>query len=348
MYVGGNNYVSKLNVNNYKIIEKFPLNATEGEHCSEGACSNVITVIEKFQDSLFVCGTNGQKPRCWKLRQNDPDNEKIYIFFREKNSDTNPEADPWISRVARVCKVDEGGSKRFFQNIWTSFLKARLVCGFPEESLYFNRLQDTFVMHADDWHDTRIYALFTSSWNSTAVCVYSIDTIEEVFENSTFRGYHNAVPTPRPGTCNRNSRSLPLATINLVKNHPEMSDWVHSVHYTAPFYVSNNNYVKIAVDRVQAADQCMYNVLLLSTGFGDQSLCPPGCALLPVLSHRLLPRRLHLETQRPDQSLPPDAVKLPAPHPSHDRRHVRQIHVCFSGERLHQRGEELPPYTTQP
>lgn len=45
-----------------------------------------------------------------------------------------------------------------------------------------------------------------------------------------------------------------------------MSDWVHSVHYTAPFYVSNNNYVKIAVDRVQAADQCMYNVLLLSTG----------------------------------------------------------------------------------
>lgn len=38
-------------------------------------------------------------------RKNDPMNEKIYILFREKNSDTNPEADPWISRVARVCKV---------------------------------------------------------------------------------------------------------------------------------------------------------------------------------------------------------------------------------------------------
>lgn len=61
-------------------------------------------------------------------------------------------------------QVDEGGSKRFFQNMWTSFLKARLVCGFPDESLYFNRLQDIFVMHADDWHDTRIYALFSSSW----------------------------------------------------------------------------------------------------------------------------------------------------------------------------------------
>lgn len=38
-------------------------------------------------------------------RTNDPDNEKIYIFFRERNSDHNPEADPWISRIARVCKV---------------------------------------------------------------------------------------------------------------------------------------------------------------------------------------------------------------------------------------------------
>lgn len=66
--------------------------------------------------------------------------------------------------------------------------------------------------------------------------------------------------------CDRNSKSLPLATINVVKNHPEMSDWVHSIHYKAPFYVSNNNYIKIAVDSVQAADQRMYNVLLLSTG----------------------------------------------------------------------------------
>lgn len=86
----------------------------------------------------------------------------------------------------------------------------------------------------------------------------------------------------------------------------------------------------------------------ISGGFGDQSRCPPGSALLPVLSHRLLPRRLHLETQTPEQSLPPDAVKLPAPHPSHDRRLVRQIHMCLSGEGLHQRGEDVPPHRAQP
>ncbi|CAK6950988.1 semaphorin-7A [Scomber scombrus] len=350
MYVGGTDFVLKLDVTNNHIIEKFNLHTTGQQQCQEGPCQNVITVIEKFQDSLFVCGTNGHKPQCWKLfssvnnqsnqivdsyegtgispfiytqnslsltveedlyaaaplysdgsslqfrrkagsrtnvwmddnwvseptfisaswvrRKDDADNEKMYIFFREKNSAHNPEADPWISRVARVCKIDEGGSKRFFQNIWTSFLKARLVCGFPEESLYFNRLQDIYVMHADDWHDTRVYALFTSSWNSTAVCIYSVEMIEDIFENSTFKGYNDEIPKPRPGTCVKNSKTLPLATVNMVKDYPEMNDWIHSVHYKAPFYVSSYNYTKIAVDRVQAADEHLYNILLLATDSG--------------------------------------------------------------------------------
>ncbi|RVE71819.1 hypothetical protein OJAV_G00055520 [Oryzias javanicus] len=201
-------------------------------------------------------------------RANDPDNEKIYIFFRERNSDHNPEADPWISRVARVCKVDEGGSKQFFQNKWTSFLKARLVCGFPEESLYFNRLQDIYVVHAENWHETRVYALFTSSWNSTAVCIYSMEMIENIFEKSSFRGYEKDVPEPRPGTCVVNSKGLPRSTISVVRDHPEMTEWVHSIHQTSPFYISNYNYTKIVVDRVQAADQREYNILLLATDNG--------------------------------------------------------------------------------
>ncbi|MEQ2267131.1 hypothetical protein XENORESO_002128 [Xenotaenia resolanae] len=350
LYVGAANFVLQLDTDNYHVIEKFPITTTGQQQCSDGPCKNVITVIEKFQDDLFVCGTNGHTPKCWKLfpsvknqtcevvssyegagisplvhthncltlavdgdlyaaaplgidgdslqfrrkagkrtnvwmynrwlseptfisaswvkRVDDPENEKIYIFFREKNSDHSPDADPWISKVARVCKTDEGGSKRFFQNMWTSFLKARLVCGFPDESLYFNRLQDVYVMHAHDWHNTRVYALFTSSWNSTAVCIYSIEMIEEIFENSTFRGYTNDIPTPRPGKCVPDSKSLPRATVNIVKNHPEMADWVHSLHYKAPFYISNHNYTKILVDRIQAADQQVYNVLLLVTDTG--------------------------------------------------------------------------------
>uniref|UniRef100_A0A3Q2D317 Semaphorin 7A (JohnMiltonHagen blood group) n=1 Tax=Cyprinodon variegatus TaxID=28743 RepID=A0A3Q2D317_CYPVA len=204
----------------------------------------------------------------WVKRRDDPENEKIYIFFREKNSNHNPDAEPWISRVARVCKNDEGGSKRFLQNMWTSFLKARLVCGFPEESLYFNRLQDIYVMHADDWQNTRVYGIFTSSWNSTAVCIYSIEAIEKLFESSLFRGFNKEIPTPRPGTCVPNSKVISFDTLNVVRDHPEMVNWVHPLHYKAPFYVSNYNYTKIAVDQVKAADGQLYNVLLLATDTG--------------------------------------------------------------------------------
>lgn len=66
--------------------------------------------------------------------------------------------------------------------------------------------------------------------------------------------------------CVPNSRNLPLATISVVKDHPEMTDWVHSKDDSAPFYISSNIYTKIVVDRVQAADQRTYNVLFLSTG----------------------------------------------------------------------------------
>uniref|UniRef100_A0A671NER9 Semaphorin-7A-like n=1 Tax=Sinocyclocheilus anshuiensis TaxID=1608454 RepID=A0A671NER9_9TELE len=200
--------------------------------------------------------------------KNDPLNEKIYVLFREKNSDTSPEADPWISRVARVCKVDEGGPKQLLQNIWTSFLKARLVCGIPRESLYFNRLQDVFIQHADDWRDSQVYALFSSSWNSTAVCIYSLAELDFVFEHSTFKGYSEAIPTPRPGMCVKQSNSIPISTLQIIKDHPDMKDWIHPIQKDTPFFTSNKNFTKIAVDRVQASDESIHSVLLLAKDNG--------------------------------------------------------------------------------
>lgn len=41
---------------------------------------------------------------------------------------------------------------------------------------------------------------YFSSRNSTAVCIYSVGMIEEIFENSTFKGYDKDIPRPRPGT----------------------------------------------------------------------------------------------------------------------------------------------------
>ncbi|XP_061077816.1 semaphorin-7A isoform X2 [Conger conger] len=345
LYIGGTNFVHRIHLEDASLVESIPV--TGDQSCREISCENIITIIQQFQDSLFVCGTNGNKPQCWKLvgnqstevipsyegtgiaphtyahnslsiivegdlytavplnsdgsslqfhrkagrrpnvwmrdrwvkeptfistiwvrRKEDKDQEKIYLFFREKNSDSSPDADPWISRVARVCKVDEGGSKRFLQNIWTSFLKARLVCGIPGESLYFNRLHDVYVQHANDWKDSRLYALFSSSWNSTAVCIYSMADLDNIFEESTFKGFYGDIPEPRPGTCVPNSRTLPVSTVRIVRDYPEMSNWIQPVHRHAPFYISANNYTKIVVDRVTAADGVAHNVLLLATAQG--------------------------------------------------------------------------------
>lgn len=47
-----------------------------------------------------------------------------------------------FSRVARVCKNDNGGSPRVLERYWTSFLKARLNCSIPGDSFfYFDVLQ---------------------------------------------------------------------------------------------------------------------------------------------------------------------------------------------------------------
>ncbi|XP_008310291.1 semaphorin-7A isoform X3 [Cynoglossus semilaevis] len=204
----------------------------------------------------------------WVKRLQDPENEMIYIFFQEKNPSTSPDADPFVSEVARVCKVDEGGSKAVLQNMWTSFLKTRLVCGFPDKALYFNHLQDVYVVHDDNWANTRVYALFSSNWNYSAVCVYTVGMIEHIFQSSTFKGYSKSIPTPRPGMCHPNSRSLPEETLRVVKDYPQMTDWVRPVNSIAPFYISRINYTRMVVDQVQAADQLMYNVLLLATDHG--------------------------------------------------------------------------------
>ncbi|KAG7248775.1 hypothetical protein CRUP_037447, partial [Coryphaenoides rupestris] len=59
-----------------------------------------------------------------------------------------------VSRVARVCKKDLGGSQRVLEKQWTSFLKARLNCSVPGDAhFYFNQLHSTspvLRMHGRD------------------------------------------------------------------------------------------------------------------------------------------------------------------------------------------------------
>ncbi len=114
------------------------------------------------------------------------------------------------------------------------------------------------------WRNAGLWFVFIQIWMLSVLCnqrqTFRFPTVCRLLLNKK-------TLCPYIFQCVKNSRSsLPLATVNMVKNYPEMTDWVHSVHYTAPFYISSNNYTKIVVDRVQAADQSMYNILFLATG----------------------------------------------------------------------------------
>jgi semaphorin 6 len=51
------------------------------------------------------------------------------------------------SRVARVCKNDKGGPKKF-KNRWTTYLKTRLNCSIPGDyPFYFNHLRKLIFLN---------------------------------------------------------------------------------------------------------------------------------------------------------------------------------------------------------
>ncbi|KAF3834914.1 hypothetical protein F7725_027472 [Dissostichus mawsoni] len=109
-----------------------------------------------------------------------------------------------VSRVARVCKRDLGGSQRVLEKQWTSFLKARLNCSVPGDShFYFNLLHST----------------------SPIIRMHGRDIILGVF----------STPSNRPGGCAvqgskfNSSNAFPDEMLNFVKTHPLMDEAVPSL-----------------------------------------------------------------------------------------------------------------------
>ncbi|KFP83039.1 Semaphorin-6B, partial [Apaloderma vittatum] len=90
-----------------------------------------------------------------------------------------------VSRVARVCKNDMGGSQRVLEKQWTSFLKARLNCSVPGDShFYFNVIQAvTDILELDG--RPVVLAVFSTPANSipgSAVCAFDMTQVAAVFE----------------------------------------------------------------------------------------------------------------------------------------------------------------------
>ncbi|KAL0966399.1 hypothetical protein UPYG_G00294870 [Umbra pygmaea] len=96
----------------------------------------------------------------------------IYFFFREMAMEFHHLEKVMVSRVARVCKGDMGGSQRVLEKQWTSFLKARLNCSVPGDShFYFNLLHATSPILNMNGRDV-ILGLFSTPPNQAIIKIF--------------------------------------------------------------------------------------------------------------------------------------------------------------------------------
>ncbi|CAH7341346.1 semaphorin-4B [Phodopus roborovskii] len=216
------------------------------------------------------------------------DDDKIYFFFSETGQEFEFFENTIVSRVARVCKGDEGG-ERVLQQRWTSFLKAQLLCSRPDDGFPFNVLQDVFTLspNPQDWHKTLFYGVFTSQWHrgtteGSAICVFTMSDVQKAFDGlykkvnrETQQWYTEThqVPTPRPGACITNSArerkinsslQLPDRVLNFLKDHFLMDGQVRS---RLLLLQPQARYQRVAVHRVPGLHST-YDILFLGTGDG--------------------------------------------------------------------------------
>ncbi|KAM9366667.1 semaphorin-7A [Symphorus nematophorus] len=198
-------------------------------------------------------------------RQRDnPTQDKVYAFYREKNRDSSLDSEMWIPFVTQVCMADIGGPKNSLQFTWTSQLSARLFCGDPDSRQHFPELVDVATVHADRWQDTRVYALFRNEWGMSAVCVYTIEDIDHIFKTSPFKGNQEN----RSRMCVRDSRKIPSDTLKMIEKTSEMEHWVRPVRNSGPILFNHHNYTHIYIDSSQHKRNNDQPVLFLSLNHG--------------------------------------------------------------------------------
>uniref|UniRef100_A0A8C6LWX9 Semaphorin-3C n=1 Tax=Nothobranchius furzeri TaxID=105023 RepID=A0A8C6LWX9_NOTFU len=221
----------------------------------------------------------------------DPNDGKLYFFFRERLTDNSGNTKNIHTMVARVCPNDIGG-QRSLVNKWTTFLKARMVCSVLENDgteTHFDELESVFLLEADKPKGLLVFGVFTSTssvFKGSAVCVYNMADILTVFNgpfahregpNFQWVAFQGRIPYPRPGTCPggaftpdiHTTKEFPDDVVNFVRNHPVMFNPIYPVG-RRPLVVRTNSgykYTSVAVDQVLASDG-NYQVLFLGTDKG--------------------------------------------------------------------------------
>lgn len=213
----------------------------------------------------------------------------VYFFFREIAVEYLNCGKTLYSRVARVCRHDNGGPHKF-RNKWTSYLKSRLNCSVSGDfPFYFNEIQavtDPVEGRYGGHATTLVYGIFTTPENSipgSAICAFTFQDIMDTFEGP-FKGQESVhanwlpvqstkVPEPRPGQCVKDSSTLPDVTLNFIKSHSLMDEAVPAF-FGQPVMISTSfrysgRFTAITVDpQVRTATKKAYDVLFIGTDDG--------------------------------------------------------------------------------
>ncbi|KAJ8245327.1 hypothetical protein GJAV_G00269600 [Gymnothorax javanicus] len=221
----------------------------------------------------------------------DPNDAKLYFFFRERLTDSSGSTKHIHSMVARVCPNDLGG-QRSLVNKWSTFLKARMLCVVQEPDgteTHFDELESVFLLEQDHPKKTLLFAVFTSTssvFKGSAVCMYNMADILTVFNGPfahkdgpgfQWTAYQGRIPFPRPGTCPggaftpnmHTTKEFPDDVVTFIRNHPMMFNPIYPVGKRPLIVRTNANYkyTAVVVDLVTATDG-RYQVLFLGTDRG--------------------------------------------------------------------------------
>ncbi|XP_061588059.1 semaphorin-4E [Cololabis saira] len=226
-------------------------------------------------------------------QSDDGDDDKVYLFFSEAAVECDCFNKLVVSRVARVCKGDQGG-ERTLQRKWTSFLKTRMDCPVLDSQLPY-LIQDSYRW-CDlrlNWKDCIFYTIFTPQSDTSdlsAVCAYRVSDISKVFSSGKYKTpvpvetsfvkwvmYSGEVPVPRPGACiNNEARSegitqtldLPDRTLQFIKDKPLMDQAIQPIGGRPVLMRRGATFTRITVTQVEDADGEMSHVMFIGTEAG--------------------------------------------------------------------------------
>ncbi|NWU38758.1 SEM6C protein, partial [Hylia prasina] len=191
----------------------------------------------------------------------------VYFFFREVAVELSALGKVLVARVARVCRNDRGGSPRVLERRWTSFLKVRLQCSVPGDTVFYFDVLEAVTPPQTLHGRPAVLALFGTQPNSipgSAVCAFYLADVERSFEGpfAEPRGAtwtpvpEDRVPQPRPGCCAGmgpaagvvTSGDFPDETLLFAKEHPLLHGAVGPAGGRPLFTHTGTRLTQLAVD----------------------------------------------------------------------------------------------------